>query len=157
MLLLSVYLLWEKKREPNFLYLLGCVSAANVGYFLLAVAGSLAFAKAANVLSYFGSAYAVPAMMFIITDVCQTQWSSMLRRSLMGISTAAFVLVASGDWLGLYYASVSLEAVNGMTRLVKDYGPLHILYTLYLWYSIYRTRKGRPCVCKAKSVRGTLF
>ena len=131
-LLLAAYLLWEKKRERNFLYLLGCVSAANVGYFLLSVAGSLAFAKAANVISYFGSAYAVLAMMFIIADVCQTQWSPVLRRSLMGISTAAFVLAASGDWLGLYYASVSLETVNGMTRLVKDYGPLHILYTLYL-------------------------
>ena len=126
-LLLSVYLLWEKKRERNFLYLLGCVSAANVGYFLLSVAGSLAFAKAANVISYFGSAYAVLAMMFIIADICQTQWSPVLRRSLMGISTAAFVLAASGDWLGLYYTSVSMETVNGMTRLVKDY-----LYTLYL-------------------------
>ena len=86
--LLAAYFLWEKKRERNFLFLLGCVSAANVGYFLLSVAGSLAFAKAANVISYLGSAYAVLAMMFIIADVCQTQWSPVLRRSLMGISTA---------------------------------------------------------------------
>ena len=83
--LLAAYFLWEKKRKKNFLFLLGCVSAANVGYFLLAVAGSLAFA-----------------------------------------------LAASGDWLGLYYTEVSITTVNGMTRLVKDYGPLHILYTVYL-------------------------
>ena len=38
-LLLVAYFLWEKKREKNFLFLLGCVSAANVGYFLLTVAG----------------------------------------------------------------------------------------------------------------------
>ena len=65
-LLFAAYFLWEKKRERNFLFLLGCVSAANVGYFLLAAAGSLAFAKAANVVSYFGSAYAVLAMMLYI-------------------------------------------------------------------------------------------
>ena len=130
--LLAAYFLWEKKRERNFLFLLGCVSAANVGYFLLAVAGSLAFAKAANVISYFGSAYAVLAMMFIIADVCRMERSRWLRHALIGISTAAFLLAVSGDWLGLYYTDVSITTVNGMTRLVKDYGPLHILYTVYL-------------------------
>ena len=130
--LLAAYFLWEKKREKNFLFLLGCVAAANVGYFLLAVAGSLAFAKTANVISYFGSAYAVLAMMFIIADVCRMERSPWLRRCLIGISTAAFLLAASGDWLGLYYTEVSITTVNGMTRLVKDYGPLHILYTVYL-------------------------
>ena len=131
-LLLAAYVLWEKKREKNFLFLLGCVSAANVGYFLLAVAGSLAFAKAANVISYFGSAYAVLAMMFIIADVCRMERSGQLRYALIGISTAAFLLAASGDWLGLYYTGASIKTVNGMTRLVKEYGPLHILYTVYL-------------------------
>ena len=130
--LLAGYLLWEKKRERNFIFLLSCVSAANVGYFLLAVSGSLAFAKTANVISYFGSAYAVLAMMFIIADVCQLERSRRLRYALIGISTAAFALAASGDWLGLYYTEVSITIVNGMTRLVKDYGPLHVLYTVYL-------------------------
>lgn len=131
-LLLAAYFLWEKKREKNFLFLLGCVSAANVGYFLLAVAGSLTFAKVANVISYFGSAYAVLAMMFIIADVCWMERRPWVGYVLIGISTAAFALAASGDWLGLYYTEVSITTVNGMTRLVKDYGPLHILYTVYL-------------------------
>ena len=131
-LLFAAYFLWEKKRERNFLFLLGCVSVANVGYFLLAVAGSLAFSKAANVVSYFGSAYAVLAMMYIIADVCRMERKPWLRYTLIGISTAAFLLAASGDWLGLYYTGVSIKTVNGMTRLVKDYGPLHSLYTLYL-------------------------
>ena len=130
-LLFAAYFLWEKKRERNFLFLLGCVSAANVGYFLLAVAERLAFAKAANVISYFGSAYAVLAMMFIIADVCRMERKPWLRSTLIGISTAAFLLAASGDWLGLYYTGVSIKTVNGMTRLAKDYGPLHILYTVY--------------------------
>ena len=45
---------------------------------------------------------------------------------------AVFALAASGDWLGLYYRSVELVNVNGVSRLLKDYGPLHILYTVYL-------------------------
>jgi DNA-binding CsgD family transcriptional regulator len=55
-----------------------------------------------------------------------------VRILFISISTAAFLLAASGDWLGLYYTSVEISSVGGMTKLVKEYGPLHILYTVYL-------------------------
>lgn len=131
-LLLIGYLLWEKKKERNFLFLTGCVAAVNCGYFLLAVADSLPMAMFANGVSYFGAAYSMLAMLFIISDVCQMKKRKLVRGILTGISTAAFILAASGHWLGLYYRSVSLAQVNGMTRLIKDYGPLHILYAIYL-------------------------
>ena len=50
----------------------------------------------------------------------------------IAFSVAIFALAASGDWLGLYYKAVFLEEVNGMTVLRKEYGPLHVLYTVYL-------------------------
>ena len=131
-LLLVSYLLWEKKKERNFLFLTCCVAIVNSGYFLLSVSPSLSMAMVSNGISYFGAAYSVLAMFFIILDVCQIQRQKLCRGVLIGISTAAFLLAASGDWLGLYYRSVDIETVNGMTRLVKDYGPLHILYTVYL-------------------------
>ena len=131
-LLLIGYLLWEKKKERNFLFLTGCVAAVNCGYFLLAASDSLPMAMFANGVSYFGAAYSMLAMVFIISDVCQMKKRKFFRGILIGISTAAFALAASGDLFGLYYRSVSIALVNGMTRLVKEYGPLHILYTLYL-------------------------
>ena len=131
-LLLIGYLLWEKKKERNFLFLTSCVAAVNTGYFLLASAGSLPMAMFANGVSYFGAAYSLLAMLFIISDVCQMEKRTMVRTVLIGISTAAFLLAASGDLFGLYYRSVSIAEINGMTRLVKEYGPLHILYTIYL-------------------------
>ena len=72
------------------------------------------------------------AMLFIISDVCQMKKRKLVRSVLIGISTAAFALAASGDLFGLYYRSVSIMEINGMTRLIKDYGPLHMLYTIYL-------------------------
>ena len=131
-LLLIGYLLWEKKKERNFLFLTSCVAAVNTGYFLLASAGSLPMAMFANGVSYFGAAYSMLAMLFIISDVCQMEKRTMVRTVLIGISTAAFLLAASGDLFGLYYRSVSIAEINGMTRLVKEYGSLHILYTIYL-------------------------
>ena len=131
-LLLIGYLLWEKKKEKRFVFLFSCVATANLGYFLQAVSASLFGAMMANRISYLGAAYSMLAMLLIIMNVCQVNQPKLQKRILFGITTLAFLLAASGDWLGLYYKAVSIENINGMTRLVKDYGPLHILYPVYL-------------------------
>ena len=131
-LLLVCYLLWEKKKERRFAALFACVATANVGYFLQAISHTLQGAMMANRVSYLGAAYSMLVMLLIIMDVCQVPRRKWLGRLLFGISTAAFLLAASGDVFGLYYEAVAIETVNGMTRLVKDYGPLHILYPVYL-------------------------
>ena len=130
--LLIGYLLWEKKKEKHFAALFACVSFVNCGYFLQSVSDTLAAAMTANRISYFGAAYSVLVMLLIIMDVCRVRRSAGVMAALFGISTAAFLLAAGGDRLGLYYEAVSIETVNGMTRLVKNYGPLHILYPVYL-------------------------
>ncbi len=132
MLLFIFYFLFDKKKNHLFLALFGCVTASNCGYFLLSICSSLAVAKLANGLSYFGGAFSLLVMLFIIYDVCQLQKKKWLSGIFIGISVAFFLLAASGDWLGLYYRSVSLEVVNGTTHLIKEYGPLHSLYALYL-------------------------
>ena len=131
-LLLVGYLLLEKKKERTFIFLTGCVAVVNTGYFLLAAANSLSMAMFANAVSYFGAAYSVLAMLQIIINVCGMKWTKWISGIFVAISTVAFLLAASGDWLGLYYTSVDITSIGGMTKLVKEYGPLHILYTVYL-------------------------
>lgn len=131
-LILMGYLLLEKNNEIHFAILFACVTASNGGYFLQAISPSLTGALMANRLSYLGSAYSVLVMLLIILEVCQIRRTKKLSVLLVGITTAAFLLAASGDWLGLYYKAVSIKTVNGMTKLVKDYGPLHMLYPVYL-------------------------
>lgn len=86
-----------------------------------------------NRISYLGAAYSVLVILLIVMDVCQIRKRKQVTALLVGISTTAFLLAASGDWLGLYYRSVSIVSINGMTRLVKCYGPLHALYSVYLF------------------------
>ena len=131
-LLLIGYLLIEKKKERNFIFLISCVAIVNTGYFLLAAANSLRMAMFANGMSYFGAAYSMLAMLRIISEVCRMKKRKWLSWIFAGVSTAAFALAASCDWLGLYYTSVDITSIGGMTKLIKEYGPLHILYTVYL-------------------------
>ena len=131
-LILISYILFDKKKDRRFMTLFCCVATSNLGYFLLSICNSLAVAKLANAISYFGGAFSMLVMLVIIYDVCQMRKRKWLTWSLIGISTAFFALAASGDWLGLYYRAVSLEIINGTTHLVKEYGPLHGLYAFYL-------------------------
>ena len=126
------YFFGNRRKNRLLQALFGCGAAVNCGYFLLAVCNSLTMAKIANGLSYFGTAFSLLIMLIIVYDLCQLKKRKWLQGVLVTITTAAFMLAASGDWNGLYYQSISLETVNGMTRLVKDYGPLHSLYTVYL-------------------------
>lgn len=131
-LLLISYFLFDKRKNYLFLALFFCVAISNGGYFLLAICNSLTVAKLANGISYFGGAFSMLVMLLIILNVCQIRKRPWLIWSLIGISFLFFALAASGDWVGLYYWSVSLEVLHGTTRLVKEYGPLHGLYAVYL-------------------------
>ena len=47
---------------------------------------------------------------------------------------SVFVTLTPG-LLPWYYKNVSIEIVDGVARLIRDYGPMHILYYIYLfWY-----------------------
>lgn len=131
-LLAAAYIIWEKRKSKYFSALYLCVAVANCGYFLQAVSPSLDAALWANRISYLGCAYLILLMLLSVMDVCQLQPGRGLRGILTGVSTAAFCLAAAGDWRGLYYKAAAIETVNGMTRLVKEYGPLHFLYCVYL-------------------------
>ncbi len=132
LLLLIGYLLWEKKKIRHMTMLFASVAVANIGYFLQSVANTLNGALWANRVSYLGSAYLMLLMLLIIMDVCQVARKPWMTKTLMAVSTAAFLLAASGGWNSLYYKAVDIVAINGMTRLVKVYGPLHALYPVYL-------------------------
>ncbi len=130
--LLVGYTLLDKMYNQRLVALFSCVAAANCGYLFISLSNTVTGAMMANRLSYMGSAYSIMVLLMIIMDVCHANKKKWVGYLLLGISTAAFLLAASGDWFGLYYKAVGIETVNGVTKLVKVYGPLHTLYPLYL-------------------------
>jgi len=131
-LILLFYVFLEKQRERKFILLYSAIFLTDFGYFLLSVAKTLNGALIANGIAYLGAAYAVLIMLLIILDACKITCSPFARSVLILITTAVFLIAASGPTAGLYYKSVSFVTMNGATVLLKDYGPLHILYPIYL-------------------------
>lgn len=127
------YCFFVKKKTIWFVLLYIAVFVVNGGYLALSLARDLAGALLANQISYFGSAMLPLAMLMIIVGTCRISLPKWMTLVLVLISLAAFLLAASGGYSDLYYKEVSIIEVNGVCCLNKVYGPLHFLYTVYLF------------------------
>lgn len=131
--LIGVYFLLTKApREPWFILLYVAVFVVNAGYLALSVSKNLEEALLANRIAYLGSVFLPLCMLMIILSSCGFRPRRSMIFTLSAISILIFLLAASGGYLPLYYREVSLVYINGVARLNKVYGPLHILYLLYL-------------------------
>lgn len=142
------YLLFVRKKDPWYLLLFLSVFVVNTGYFLLAISKSLAMALHANRLAYLGSVFLPLAMWMIILKVTHTNYGKWLPVVLFIISALVFVVAASPGYWDIYYKDVSFTEVNGVAVLNKEYGPLHVLYLIYLlgYFSIMVTTIIRAAV-----------
>jgi len=121
-----------RKRKAWFVLLFSSVLVVNVGYTFLSVSTGLGMALLANRVSYLGSVFLPLSMLMIILNVTNTRHKWWLPGVLFGIAAVVFLIAASPGILPIYYKDVSFAVVNGVSTLVKDYGPLHPLYLVYL-------------------------
>jgi len=132
LLLLLAYCIVVRRKSFWMLLLYVAVFVVNLGYFALALARTLPCALWANRIAYLGSVFLPLCMVMIIAQVCEVKLGRVTAGILAGVGALVFLLAASGPHLGLYYKEVSLHFADGMATLVKVYGPLHIVYLLYL-------------------------
>ena len=121
-------------KEENWLRLLfASVFVANLGYFLLSVSGTLGFALLSNRIAYAGNVFLPFFMLMIILNLCGMHYPRWLPVVLSAVGFAVLLLAASPGYLTVYYKTVSFKIVNGTALLVREHGPLHILYYIYLF------------------------
>lgn len=131
-LLLGGCCLVVKKKKKWFIMLFTSVSVVNLGYAFLAVSPCLENALWANRISYLGSVFLPFAMLMIISEATNTKIKKWVSVSLLVVAIGVFFIAASPGILDIYYKEVSFSVVNGVSTLVKVYGPLHPLYMIYL-------------------------
>lgn len=130
--LLIAYLLMVKAKEFWLTLLYFCVSVVNLGYLLLSFAPSVEFAIFANDLAYLGSVFLSMCMFLTIVRLCGFEIRKAHVITCLTIGALMFAIIATSGFLPLYYESVSLSTVDGVTKLEKVYGVLHPLYMIYL-------------------------
>lgn len=121
-----------RRQNPWLLALFCCVLTVNIGYFALAVSKTLEQALWANRLAYWGSVFLPMAMLLIMLKVTGVHFRKRLPIGLIALGVLMFLTAASPGYLDIYYREVSMQLINGVCVLQKTYGPLHILYLVYL-------------------------
>lgn len=132
LLLLAGYCFLIRKKDNWFLLLFSSVFIVNAGYLSLSISGNLEEALLANRISYLGSVFLPLAMFMIILNTCKIEYKKWLPFPLVLISSVVFIIAASPGYLDIYYKSVSLKTVNGVSVLDKVYGSWHCIYLYYL-------------------------
>jgi len=132
LLLLIGYCCLMQKKDIWFLLLFSATFVINAGYFSLSVSKTLEEALLANRISYLGSVFMPLSMLMIILNVSKLNYKKFVPALLLVISLATFFVAASPGYLNIYYESVTLETINGVSVLDKVYGPWHCMYLFYL-------------------------
>ena len=128
------YLLFlrKKQREPWLFLLFLCVSLTNLGWMLLSLSKTVAFALFANKIAYLGQIFIIVCMFMIIVRLCGFKLKKRVSLVLMLIAALMFGLICTTGHMGWYYKSVTLTYADGAAKLVKEYGPVHPVYTVYV-------------------------
>ena len=131
-IILIGYFSFIKKKDFRFIVLFISVFVVNAGYFSLSVSNTLNGALWANRISYLGSVFLPLSMILIIFNVSKLTYKKWVPKLLLCFSAFVFLIAASPGYLDIYYKSVTLEQIGGVSVLNKEYGAWHNIYLFYL-------------------------
>lgn len=132
LIMLIGYFSLIKKKEAWFFVLFTSVFIVNIGYLMLSVSKTLEMALMSNRIAYLGSVFLPLSMIMIIMRVSGLNYKKWVPCILATISAIVFFVAASPGYLDIYYKSVTIENIGGVSVLNKEYGPWHCLYLFYL-------------------------
>lgn len=130
--MVQICIISDKKRDLWLLAVFGSVAICNLGYFMLALSQDLASALNANRIAYLGSVFLPFFILMMVMRFCGFRRSRRLQVCLAALGILMLGIATTPGILPIYYSSVELVIRNGIGTLVREYGPLHMLYTVYL-------------------------
>lgn len=128
-LLLGMY---SSHISPLYAVLFTAVALENFGSMQLASAKEITTAIYANQTIYLGACCTPFLLLLCIADLCKVRIPIVVRRATLITCCFVFFMVSSIGVYPWYYKSVNIAEYKGVTYLVKEYGPLHIVYPIYL-------------------------
>lgn len=130
--LLIVYCLVIKKKDKWLTVFFISICIVQLGYLLLSISSTVKLALVFNKIVYLGHITLLMSMFLNIVSVCGFKYKKILPISLIIVGGIVFIMICTSGYLPWYYKDVSLEYVDGAAKLVKEYGPLHIVYLIYV-------------------------
>lgn len=133
LLMIGVNYYVDRKHDKWLLLLFVSVAVCDFGYFLLSLSKTLDAALWSNRIAYLGNVFLPFSLLMMIMTLSRFTYPKWLPKVLVAVNTVMFLIAASEGFLSIYYKDVSLEFVDGYPVLIKEYGPLHPVYKVFLF------------------------
>ena len=125
-------LLRNKNIDTLFTLLFIAIVVSCMGRYVIASSTVLEMAIFGNKILYVGGVYAPLLTMLVLSRLCAIKVSRLFTIFMALYSTIVFCFVLTIGKSDIYYKSAELVRENGYSYLVKNYGPMHILYPIMM-------------------------
>lgn len=123
---------FRNKSSIYYVLLFTSVLVSNFGYMQMASAADVNAAIYANQTTYLGACFSPFFFLMCVADLSKLTIPRKMQWGFIAYSCVCFFLISTIGVFPWYYKSVSLENKYGISNLMKEYGPAHILFPLYL-------------------------
>ncbi len=135
-MLVLLLVISQNQNITYYLLMFVMIIIANMGYYSLSTAETLETALMGHRLIYLGGVFVPIFLLFSTMKLCRMEIPAWLVVALLTLSTIVLYFAFSVGYRDVYYKNVSLGNENGMTYLIKEYGPMHKLFIVLLFGSI---------------------
>lgn len=129
----GIYYYVDRKHDKWLGLLFASVAVCDIGYFILSLSKSLDAALWANRIAYLGSVFLPLSLLMMVMTLSRFNYPKILPKILVAVNSVMFLVAASGGFLPIYYKEVSLGFADGYPVLIKEYGPLHPVYKVFIF------------------------
>ncbi len=123
-------LLWQKRFNIQITLVFALVPFATMGFAMLAHATDLETALMANRMSYVCGCYLPLMVQLVVCNLCDVRIPRWGRLLMLTASTGTYLTALTMGQSPLFYKSVKFVPDREGIPLVKEYGPMHTVFTL---------------------------
>ena len=133
-LICCVLFFWNKRSYYPLLYAMVYIMAlfTHVCYALLALSKDVREAIIINKGIYISGCFFPLVGMMIVLSICQIKVPKFVNFLLILFASGVYVLSFTAGYSPIFYKNVEIEQRYGITVLIKEYGPLHLLFYLMI-------------------------
>lgn len=124
-----------RNSTTQFINLL-IIVVSNLGYCFLCLSTTLPEAILAQKIGYVGGVF-MPAFYFLmVLEICHIDIKKYLSTALIAFQCVIYASVCTIGINDMFYKNVSLELVNGIPVLMREYGPWHTVQLISMFFYI---------------------
>lgn len=135
-MLVLLLIVCQNQNITYYLLTFIMITISNMGYYSLASAKTLDTALMGHRLIYLGGVFIPIFLLFSTMKLCRMEVPKWIVTVLLVMCIVVLYFAFSVGRRNDYYKNVSMGNDNGMTYLIKEYGPMHKLFILLVFGSV---------------------